>query len=444
MNIVGYYRVSTEEQKKYGISVDAQIAEVRKWAADNGHLLVGEYNDAGISARKPITKRKELQRLLADLEHIKVDMIVFTRLDRWFRSVKEYYKVQDVLDKYGVMWKALDEDYSTTDSVSRFKVNLMLSVAEMEADKTADRIKSVFDFKIANGEWVAPQGLCVGYSIKDKRLVPNDDAEAVRAAFEYYADNHSVVTTMDFLREQYGLVILRQSVRKILRNRLYLGEYRGNPNFCQPIVPQELFDKVQSEIAERAVRRNPSGRVYLFSGLCRCAVCGWTMTGMYSNKSGKTYNNYRCNNHAINHQCTNRAILSELKIEAHLLDRVAPELNKLIERTAVEVKPQKQPRRQLSAADIQPKLDRLKDLYVDGLIDKAQYLADRTKLLDMISQPDNEPTQPDYAALRELLGKDFRTRYGLLTAPEQRALWRTLIDHIVIDENRNISFFFKA
>jgi len=433
--------VSTEEQKKYGISVDAQIAEVRKWAADNGHLLVGEYNDAGISARKPITKRKELQRLLADLEHIKVDMIVFTRLDRWFRSVKEYYKVQDVLERHGVVWQAILEDYSTTDSVSRFKVNLMLSVAEMEADKTADRIKSVFDFKIANGEWVAPQGLCVGYSIKNKRLVPNDDAEAVSAAFEYYADNHSVVATMDFLREQYGLVILRQSVRKMLRNRLYIGEYRGNTQFCQPIVPQELFDRVQAEISRRSVRQNQTKKVYLFSGLCRCAACGWTMTGMYGRKG---YKNYRCNNHAINHQCRNRAILSEMKIEEYLLDHVTQELNALIEQTAVEVKPQAKQPKPIDPAVIQAKLDRLKDLYVDGLIDKAQYLADRTKLLESLQQPLVEPRQPDYAALQELLGKDFRTRYGLLSEREQRALWRTLIDHIVIDENRNISFFFRA
>ena len=373
MNVFGYYRVSTEEQKKYGISVDAQIAEVHKWVSDNGHLLVGEYNDAGISARKPITKRKQLQRLLEDLERIKVDLIVFTRLDRWFRSVKEYYKVQDVLDKYGVMWKALDEDYATTDSVSRFKVNLMLSVAEMEADKTADRIKSVFDYKIANGEWVAPQGLCIGYSIVDKHLVPNADAPAIKAAFEYYLDNHSVLATADYLRSEWGIDCMTTPLRRVLHNQLYTGCYRGNPNFCEPIVPQKLFERVQQEMKRRSVRHNQTGRVYIFAGLLRCASCGHALGGMTTHKGNREYQNYRCTNAVLNHRCQNTTHISEKKIEEELLQRLVPELDALIAATPVSYSTKPKPRKK-QTVNIQPKLDRLRDLYIDGLIDKQEYL----------------------------------------------------------------------
>ena len=442
MNVFGYYRVSTEEQKKYGISVDAQIAEVHKWVSDNGHLLVGEYNDAGISARKPITKRKQLQRLLEDLERIKVDLIVFTRLDRWFRSVKEYYKVQDVLDKYGVMWKALDEDYATTDSVSRFKVNLMLSVAEMEADKTADRIKSVFDYKIANGEWVAPQGLCIGYSIVDKHLVPNADAPAIKAAFEYYLDNHSVLATADYLRAEYGIDCMTTPLRRVLHNQLYTGCYRGNPNFCEPIVPQKLFERVQQEMKRRSVRHNQTGRVYIFAGLLRCASCGHALGGMTTHKGNREYQNYRCTNAVLNHRCQNTTHISEKKIEEELLQRLVPELDALISATPVSYSAKAKPRKK-QTVNLQPKLDRLRDLYIDGLIDKQEYLEQRTKLLDALPQPDIEPPQPDYAALRELIGQDFQSRYAALNAQAKRALWRTLIDYIEIDESRNMRLFFK-
>ena len=441
MRIAIYCRVSTSEQARYGLSIDTQLIDLREWANKQGHIVVGEYIERGVSGKKAPSKRPELSRFFDDVERgLQVDLLCFTKLDRFFRSVKLYYQAVSVLDKHHIAWQAIQEDYETVTASGRMKVNIMLAVAENEADRTGERIHTVFEHKVDNGEWLTPRSICVGYSIKDKHLVPNEDAEAVKEAFQYFLDNQSVVLTMDFLKEQYGIALWRQSVRKMLRNRLYIGEYRNNKQFCQPIVPKELFDKVQEQLASRSVRNNQSGKVYIFSGLCRCGTCGGAMVGVSCKKG---YKGYRCNNHTSNHKCPSKTTISELKLEAYLLDRVAPELDKLVQQAAVEVQPKKQPP-PIDPSVIQAKLDRLKDLYVDGLIDKAQYLADRTKLLDALSRSDNEPSQPDYASLRELLGKDFRTRYGLLNEREQRALWRTLIDHVEISQNRMITFFFKA
>ena len=72
-----YVRVSTEEQALHGLSIEAQTAALQVWAQTNGHKVVGVYTDAGVSARKPASKRPELQRLLGDVRAGKGELIVF-------------------------------------------------------------------------------------------------------------------------------------------------------------------------------------------------------------------------------------------------------------------------------------------------------------------------------------------------------------------------------
>ena len=146
-NIFAYVRVSTEEQALHGLSIEAQTAKLRAWAAANGHRIIDLYIDAGISARKPAGKRPALQRLLKDVQDGKGDMVIFTKLDRWFRNIAEYYKVQEVLEKSGVNWRTIEEDYDTSTASGRLKINIMLSVAQDEADRTSERIKAVMEVK---------------------------------------------------------------------------------------------------------------------------------------------------------------------------------------------------------------------------------------------------------------------------------------------------------
>ena len=89
-----YIRVSTEEQAVHGLSIEAQREALGAWAETAGVQVARHYIDAGISARKSAAKRPELQRLLADVEAGLIDLVVFTKLDRWFRNIAEYYKCE--------------------------------------------------------------------------------------------------------------------------------------------------------------------------------------------------------------------------------------------------------------------------------------------------------------------------------------------------------------
>ncbi len=70
-------------------------------------FLAGEYIDGGISGQK--TKREDFQKLLSDVRANLIDLIIFTRLDRWFRSLRHYLNTQEVLDKHNVSWTAIQD-----------------------------------------------------------------------------------------------------------------------------------------------------------------------------------------------------------------------------------------------------------------------------------------------------------------------------------------------
>ena len=142
-----YIRVSTEEQVREGYSVEAQRDNLKRYAKNKGYSVVGVYADEGITARKKYTNRKEFMRLLDDVEAGKIDVILFIKLDRWFRNVGDYYKVQEILERNNVGWTATTENYDTTTANGRLYVNIRLAVAQDESDRTSERIKFVFEKK---------------------------------------------------------------------------------------------------------------------------------------------------------------------------------------------------------------------------------------------------------------------------------------------------------
>lgn len=212
-----------------------RIDNLHAWAKENGHTIAGEYIDAGISGKKPLSKRPALYRWIQEVEAgRKVDALVFTKLDRFFRSVKLYYQATSIMDAHGIAWQAIQDDYETITSAGRFKVNIMLSVAEAEADRTSERIKVVFERKVAMGEALGSI-MPLGLERKDKKVVPNEDADIVRECFKIFLQTASVYKVQRYLLE-IGHTISYPATARILHNPLYCGHFRGNNSFCEPII----------------------------------------------------------------------------------------------------------------------------------------------------------------------------------------------------------------
>ena len=431
MTVDLYTRVSTEDQAKHGLSIDTQLDNLRAWAKENGHTIAGEYIDAGISGKKPLSKRPALFRWIQEVEAgRKVDALVFTKLDRFFRSVKLYYQATAIMDAHGIAWQAIQEDYETITSAGRFKVNIMLSVAEAEADRTSERIKVVFERKVAMGEALGSI-MPLGLERKDKKVIPSEDADIVRECFKIFLQTASVYKVQRYLLE-IGHTISYPATARILHNPLYCGHFRGNNSFCEPIISIADWTDAQRIFENRSIRENQTKRIYIFSGIIRCAECGRRMAGAWIAKSKRM--TYRCNRHHIEKTCSNQLHVRESEVEAWLLDNIASELSRVYSSQRAKSKKKRGP----DKATIEAKLNRLKDLYVDGLITKEQFLTDQARLTAQIPEPEK-----DLSVARQIVIQgDFRERYNELCQEDKRSLWRSVIDHIEADREGKLTIYF--
>ena len=85
-NVAIYVRVSTDRQAKKGDSIDEQLSTCKAYIASKENMvLAGTYIDDGISGRK--IKRGDFEQLLDDVRLGRVNLIIFTKLDRWFRTL---------------------------------------------------------------------------------------------------------------------------------------------------------------------------------------------------------------------------------------------------------------------------------------------------------------------------------------------------------------------
>lgn len=269
-----YIRVSTQEQALHGLSIEAQRANLETWAKQNRKEIVGVYADEGISARKKASKRPALQRLLRDVEAGKADLIAFTKLDRWFRNIAEYYKVQETLGAHRVNWRTIQEDYDTSTASGRLKINIMLSVAQDEADRTSERIKVVFDSKRAKNELPAGS-LPKGYRREGREIVLDEKtAPIVRAAFDMYFETGSPFQVIKSFPE---LHLTYPTFCFMLDFPSYAGMISGVVKIPAIITPEE-HEKALA-MRKTPARKTKENRVYMFSGLMCCPVCGGRMGG---------------------------------------------------------------------------------------------------------------------------------------------------------------------
>lgn len=441
-----YLRVSSDRQAREGDSIPAQRDAIRTYINDRDDLvLAGEYLDDGISGTK--ADRDELQRLLDDVEAGKIDLILFTKLDRWFRSVRHYTATQEILDRHSVGWIAIWEPiYDTTNPAGRLIINQMMSIAQFEAENTGARIRQVQAYKISQGE-VISGSTPPGYSIVNKKLVPNSDAPSVREAFETYDRTGSLNDTMRQCAGLPGLPRSKPPFKRMLQNRLYIGEHPRNPHFCEQIVDNALFERVQTGL-NRNIKKSQR-HVYIFSGLIRCAECG----GAYAaNTRKRTRGNhheiipqYRCAHHYNPKpaQCPNAKVITESALERELLGSLRKHIQDLILDYEIKEAPAKD--RSAQIAECRKKIDRLKELYINDLISLDEYKEDKEKYqkqIEELEQDEQKPSEIDLDGLRALLNTSFEEMYAHMDRTEKRRFWRAVLKEIRFGMDRTIDIFF--
>lgn len=449
LRVAIYIRVSTDRQVKEGDSMRDQLASGQKYVeAHENMILVDTYIDDGISGQK--LKRDDFQRLLDDIRAGRIDLVIFTRLDRWFRNLRHYLNTQDILDKHGVSWTATEQPYFDTSTPhGRAFVNNSMIWAELEAQNDSDRILGVFDDKVDNGE-VLSGSTPLGYSIKDKHLVPDNDAPTAVAIFRFYRKNGNLSETLRYMESEFGLIRSASSLKNMLTNTKYIGVFRDNKDYCPAIIDRDLFEDVQRLLKINI--KDGKKHDYIFSGLVVCDDCGHVMSGGQQRTYAPIradgtrvvykYSCYRCRQGINLHRCPNRKIVMESTLEKQILDRIRPELEKYIAEYEVANLPAI--RTDAKRRSIESKLQKLKDLYLNDLITMDEFKLDREKLLlqlEKIKEDDSRPVK-DLSYLRDFLKMDFENVYDSFSIPEKRELWRSIVREIRVDHEKNIHIIF--
>lgn len=435
-SVGGYIRVSTTEQAMRGVSLESQEAAIRAWCDRNGYKLVDLYIDRGITARKKLQNRKEFCRMMQDVQAHRINHILVLRLDRFFRNTYDYHRMmKEYLEPNGCEWSAINEDYDTTTTNGRLMINLRLAIAEQECDIDSDRIKDVFRNRIRNGHVVTGRQ-AMGYSItEDKRLIPNEDAQTVRDIFDSFLATRCVRKTMMDIRAKDGLILNFKSFRAILSKEIYIGKYRDNRSFCEPIIEKEKFEVVQKMLENNTWFRPDTKykEPFFFSGLLICPDCGKIMSGC-RNKWG--YKTYRCMGHYGEKVCPNNRYLSEPIVERYLEENLMREWDRY--RTQAEEAQKRTKPRAGVKQQTEGMMKRLNELYIKGTIDMTEYeeryreLEERLKSIEETAIAEKRETKNDQ------LIKNFKEIYSGLKAEEKNPFWRYIVKEVHF-ENKEVS-----
>jgi len=348
---IQYIRVSDEEQAIEGYSITAQKSLLDRKFAEWGANLVGVYVDEGYSAKN--MRRPDLQRLIKDIETIRPDFIAFWKLDRWTRDGRDWHVLQDILKKHSVeLRSAIGENLKETTAFDRFNVGLNVLLGQFEREQISERVHFVMMERhqkgLRNGA-KAPYG----YDLENGKLVINpEQAEIVKKIFDMYTNKlagfREIAVSLNRDPNKPDDKIWNYSaVRYVLTNPAYCGKLRWNYRKAsgkptgqavisesdhEPIIDEVLFQRVFNEISLRSKGGKTVSSDYAFSGILRCARCGYAMTGFSAKKSNGRHRYYRCTGRAQYGTC-NMPTVNDVKVQEAFLSSLAydsEQLRKLI------------------------------------------------------------------------------------------------------------------
>jgi DNA invertase Pin-like site-specific DNA recombinase len=261
-----YTRKSSEEGLN---SLDAQYEACKAYVASQRHegwsLVRERYDDGGFSGGT--IDRPGLASLLADVAAGRIDVIVIYKIDRLTRSLSDFARIIEVLEKVNASFVSVTQSFNTSTSMGRLMLHVLLSFAQFEREVGAERVRDKIAASKAKGLWMGGT-VPLGYDAIEKKLVVNDDeATTVRKLFAKFVELRSVSATLDWTRQQNLRTKLRQrhgatmggvllhygALRCILSNRTYGGEveHKGKlfPGQHEAILARETFEEAQHILA---------------------------------------------------------------------------------------------------------------------------------------------------------------------------------------------------
>lgn len=300
LRVAAYARISVADREGSAFtSIEAQVDSVTSYVraqAAQGWVLAGEpYVDDGFTGGN--ANRPALQRLLDDVKDGLLDAVVVHRFDRFSRSQRDFLNLLHVLDQHDVAFVSVSESFDTGTPMGRCMLGVMIAFAQLERETIAARTRTKIQAARRKGMWTGGRPI-LGYDVAGKKLVVNaDEAERVRAIFQLYLDQRSLLATAEVLERRgwksktwtnadgvlvEGAPFTKSSLHHLFTNPLVLGRIRADDEVVQAqheaIVPEELWKAVQEQLAAGAPEQErrpyrPKSNAGLLQGLVRCGVC---------------------------------------------------------------------------------------------------------------------------------------------------------------------------
>ncbi len=256
-----YTRKSTEEglEQEFN-SLQAQREACEAYIKSQKHehwtLLPTAYDDGGYSGGN--MDRPALKRLLLDVQNGLIDIIVVYKIDRLTRSLMDFSKIVEVLDKHNASFVSITQHFNTTTSMGRLTLNMLLSFAQFEREVTGERIRDKISASKKKGMWMGGKPP-LGYYRKDKKIYPDEEkVQLVCSIFEKYMELKSTTLLKAWLNKQ-GYNISVGNLNCILRNKAYIGlvGHKGTwyPGEHQGIISKELFEQAQGVMNDNRINR---------------------------------------------------------------------------------------------------------------------------------------------------------------------------------------------
>lgn len=432
-----YDRVSTDMQVEKGLSLATQKDDLTKYANEHNYTIVGYYEDEGITARKKMQNRKDLIRLLDDVQADKIDLILVTKLDRWFRNVKDYHNTQEILMAHHCNWKTIYEDYDSSTADGQLKINIMLAVAQNECDRTSERIKAVFRHKEAQGMVISGRMAPYGYKVVNGYIQKDRDTEhIVTDAFDRYFKTFSIRDVIRYLKLKYGDSAPSDNiVDRFFKNEKYCGQFRDTPNWCEPYISKAQYQMIR----KLGTTKQNTGNYepYIFSSLIKCPVCGNNFTGYRKKQKLKNggesiYIKYRCGNKFNRH---GGASILEKTVESYLIENIVYKLECNVERLKSMVA---NDHSRNDTSKIKGEMDRLNNMYQKGRITDAfydkQYELLEKKLSLFASATEIESKITEQENMLSYFRGNWTNLYHSLNAEHKKIFWKKYIKDIQVDK----------
>jgi site-specific DNA recombinase len=316
-----YTRKSTDE----GLDQAFNTLDAQREAAESfinsqrqeGWLALSQkYDDGGYTGAN--MERPALKRLLTDIQSGAVNCVVVYKVDRLSRSLLDFARIMEILDKHGATFVSVTQQFNTTSSMGRLTLNVLLSFAQFEREMISERTRDKMGAARRKGKWVGGNPV-LGYDVAPQGgslVVNQEEAKRVREIFALYLELGSLIPVVEELerrgwrmkswttrerRQAGGKAIAKNSLYNLLTNMIYVGKVEFGGQVYQGeherVVDDQTWNRVQTALNRNGRRGGRSiGNKYaaLLKGLVRCASCDVGMIHTYVNKKDRLYRYYVC------------------------------------------------------------------------------------------------------------------------------------------------------